>query len=134
MSKTIINPAALAKPSGYVHGVRAEGGRLLFVAGQTGTSPAGNIASPGDIVAQSAQALANVKAVVEAAGGAETDVVKLTIFVTDKTAYRENLKSIGAAYRSIFGRHFPAMTLVEVKSLFDDEALVEIEAFAVIGD
>jgi enamine deaminase RidA (YjgF/YER057c/UK114 family) len=132
MGKTILNPLSLPRPSGYAHGVLVEGGRVLFLAGQTGMGPGGNIASPGDLVAQFAQALFNLKSVVEAAGGAMTDIVKLNIFVTDKAAYRANLKPLGEAYRSFFGRYYPAMTLVEVKSLFDDEALVEIEGLAVV--
>ena len=134
MSKTLFNPPALAKPSGYAHGVLVEGGRVLFLAGQTGMGPEGNSASPGDLVAQFAQALFNLRAVVEAAGGTMTDIVKLTLYVTDKAAYRANLKPIGEAYRSFFGRYYPAMTLVEVKGLFDDDALVEIEGIAVIGE
>ena len=134
MKKEIINPPALAKPSGYAHGLLAEGGRVLFLAGQTGMGPEGNIASPGDLVAQFAQALFNLRAVVEAAGGTMTDIVKLNLYVADKAAYKANLKPIGEAYRSFFGRYYPAMTLVEVKGLFDDEALVEIEGIAVIGE
>jgi enamine deaminase RidA (YjgF/YER057c/UK114 family) len=63
-----------------------------------------------------------------------TDIVKLTLYVTDKVAYQANLRPIGEAYRSFFGRYYPAMTLVEVKSLFDDDALVEIEGIAVLGE
>jgi enamine deaminase RidA (YjgF/YER057c/UK114 family) len=133
MQKTIVNPAALAKPSGYANGILTEGGRLLFLAGQTGMDASGAIANPGDLVAQFEQALANLKVVVDEAGGAMTDIVKLTIFVTDKAAYKANLKPIGEVYRSFFGRYYPAMTLVEVKSLFDDTALVEIEGLAVIA-
>jgi enamine deaminase RidA (YjgF/YER057c/UK114 family) len=132
MSKTVLNPPSLAKPSGYAHGVLGAGGRVLFLAGQTGAGPEGNIASPGDLVAQFAQALFNLRAVVEAAGGAMTDIVKLTIFVTDRAIYKANLKPIGEAYRSFFGRYYPVMTLVEVKGLFDDDALVEIEGIAVL--
>jgi enamine deaminase RidA (YjgF/YER057c/UK114 family) len=132
MEKKILNPSTLPKPSGYAHGILAEGGRLLFLAGQTGTSPTGNIAAPGDLVAQFTQTLMNLKAVVEAAGGGMTDIVKLTIFVTDKAAYKSNLKALGEAYRSFFGRYYPAITLVEVKNLFDDEALVEIEGISVM--
>ncbi len=134
MEKQFINPPTLVKPTGYAHGVSTTGGRLLFLAGQPGLDANGSVVSPGDMVAQSAQAYANLKAVVEAAGGAMTDVVKLTIYVTDKAAYKANLKAIGAAYRQVFGKHYPAMTLVEVKSLFDDEALIEIDGFAVIGE
>lgn len=132
MRKEIINPSSLSKPSGYAHGVFTEGGRVLFLAGQTGMGPDGGIASPGDLVAQFAQALSNLKAVVEAAGGTMTDIVKLNLYVTDKAAYTANLKPIGEAYRSFFGRYYPAMTLVEVKGLFDDDALVEIEGIAIL--
>jgi enamine deaminase RidA (YjgF/YER057c/UK114 family) len=134
VEKQIINPTVLTKPSGYAHGVQTRGGRLLFLAGQPGLDANGSVVSPGDIVAQCAQAYANLNAVVDAAGGAPTDVVKLTIYVTDKAAYKANLKWIGAAYRNVFGKHYPAMTLVEVKGLFDDDALVEIEGYAVIEE
>jgi enamine deaminase RidA (YjgF/YER057c/UK114 family) len=132
MQKNILNPPSLAKPSGYANGILVEGGRLLFLAGQTGMDATGKIAAPGDLVAQFTRALANLKAVIEEAGGAMTDIVKLNIFVTDKNLYRANLKPLGEAYRSFFGRYYPAMTLVEVKSLFDDEAMVEIEGTAVL--
>jgi enamine deaminase RidA (YjgF/YER057c/UK114 family) len=132
MDKTFINPATLAKPTGFTHGISTSGGRLLALAGQPGLDSNGKVASPGDIVAQSAQAYANLKAVIDAAGGKAEDVVKLTIYVTDKAAYKANLRPIGQAYRNVFGKHFPAMTLVEVKSLFDDAALIEIDGFAVI--
>jgi len=133
MPKTIVNPASLAKPSGYTHGIAASG-RFLFLAGQTGMDASGRITAPGDLVAQFRQALANLKMVLDEAGGQMTDVVKLTLFVTDKAAYRAQLKPIGAAYREVFGRYFPAMTLVEVKSLYDDEALIEIEGMAVLPE
>jgi enamine deaminase RidA (YjgF/YER057c/UK114 family) len=129
----IINPPSLTKPSGYSHGILAEGGRVLFLAGQTGMDATGRITHPGDLVAQFGQALSNLKAVLDEAGGGMTDLVKLTIFVTDKNAYRNNLRALGEVYRSSVGKHYPTMTLVEVKSLFDDEALVEIEGIAVIS-
>ena len=132
MEKTILNPASLSKPSGYSNGILTTGGRLLCLAGQTGMDATGKIAASGDMVAQFTQALANLKAVLDEAGGAMTDIVKLTIFVADKRAYKAKLKPLGEAYRSFFGRYYPAMTLVEVKSLFDDEALVEIEGIAVL--
>jgi enamine deaminase RidA (YjgF/YER057c/UK114 family) len=132
MEKIILNPASLAKPIGYAHGVRTEGGRLLFIAGQTGMDSTSKIVSPGDMAAQFDLALSNMQTVVTEAGGKMTDIVKLTIFITDKSAYLSNLKGVGEAYKSYFGRYYPAMTLVEVKSLFDDEALIEIEGKAVI--
>ena len=133
MPKTILNPASLAKPSGYAHGIAASG-RLLFLAGQTGMDASGRILAPGDLVAQFQQALANLKVVLDEAGGQMSDIVKLTLFVTDKRAYRAQLKPIGAAYRAFFGHYYPAMTLVEVKSLFDDAALIEIEGIAVLPE
>lgn len=133
MEKTVVNPARLAKPAGYAHGICTEGGRLLFVAGQLGTNVDGEIVSPNDLSAQFGQALSNLEVVVSEAGGKVTDIVKLTIFITDKESYLANLRPIGGAYRSVMGRYFPAITLVEVKSLFDDQALVEIEGMAVIG-
>jgi enamine deaminase RidA (YjgF/YER057c/UK114 family) len=132
MSKTIVNPASLVKPSGFAHGIVAPGGRLLFLAGQTGTDATGRITAPGDLLAQFRQALANLKAVLDEAGGQMSDIVKLTLFVTDKRAYLNQLKPIGDAYRAYFGRYYPAMTLVEVKGLFDDAAVIEIEGIAVL--
>ena len=133
MNQTLINPSSLAPPSGYANGILAAGGRLLALAGQTGMDASGAIAAPGDMVAQFRQALANLKAVLDEAGGAMTDIVKLTIFVADKPAYKANLRPIGVVYREFFGRYYPAMTLVEVKSLYDDAALVEIEGLAVLA-
>lgn len=134
MERHFINPISLARPIGFTHGISTSGGRMLVLAGQPGLDSDGRVASPGNIVAQCAQAYANLKTVIDAAGGQATDVVKLTIYVTDKAAYKANLRPIGAAYRNVFGKHYPAMTLVEVKSLFDDEALVEIDGFAVLAD
>ena len=132
LTREIIQPTGLARPSGYSYGVVTDGGRLLHLAGQTGMDASGRIVHPGDIVAQFGLALENLKLVVVAAGGEMSAIVKLTIFVTDKVAYRDNLERVGVRYRSVMGSHYPAMTLVEVKSLFDDAALVEIEGVAVL--
>ena len=132
LTREIIQPAGLARPSGYSYGVVTDGGRLLHLAGQTGMDASGRIVHPGDIVAQFGLALENLKLVVAAAGGEMSAIVKFTIFVTDKVAYRDNLERVGVRYRSVMGNHYPAMTLVEVKSLFDDAALVEIEGVAVL--
>lgn len=132
MKRQVINPASLAPPSGYVYGLATEGGRVLHLAGQTSMDASGRIVFRGDIVAQFGQALANILCVVEAAGGDGSAIVKLTIFVIDKRGYRENLRRVGEKYRSLMGKHYPPMTLVEVKSLFDDEAMVEIEGVAVL--
>ncbi len=134
MDKQVVNPSNLVRPIGYAHAITASGGRCVFLAGQPGVDPDGRIVAPGDIVAQFTQALANLGTVIEAAGGTAQDMVKLTIYVTDKNAYRANRKAIGQAYRAQFGHYYPAMTLVEVKSLLDDDAVVEIEGIAVIAN
>lgn len=127
-----INPDTLGAPHGYSHGTLAPAeGRLLFVAGQTAREPSGRIVA-GGVADQWKQALENVLAVVRAAGGGPEDIGRLTIYVTDLAEYRANLGPIGEAYRSVMGRHYPAMALVEVAGLVDDGATVEIEATAVI--
>jgi enamine deaminase RidA (YjgF/YER057c/UK114 family) len=126
----IINPADLSPPRGYSHGVLAEG-RLLFVAGQVGWTTDGRLISD-HFVDQFDQALANVLSVVRAAGGTRESLARLTIYVVDKSAYVAAQRAIGERYRARMARHFPAMTLVEVRSLLEPGALVEIEATAVI--
>ena len=127
----IVQPAGWAPPKGFANGVAAQG-RLVFVAGQVGWDPTTATFASDDFVAQARQALANVAAVVAAAGGGPEHIVRLTWFVTDKQAYLAAAKALGAAYRDIIGRHFPAMTLVEVSALVEDRAQLEIEATAVV--
>ena len=128
----VINPDLLYAPSGYSHGILMPRGSLLFIAGQVAWDRHGRIVS-GSFVEQFDQALANVVAVVVEAGGSPTAIAKLTMFVTDKNEYSLQLEEIGAAYRRRMGRHFPAMTLVEVKALLEPGARVEIEGMAVLG-
>jgi enamine deaminase RidA (YjgF/YER057c/UK114 family) len=127
---SVVNPDSLARPVGYNNGIKGQG-ELLFVAGQIGWTREGRLVSE-DLVAQFAQALENVLEVVWAAGGRAESIARLTLFVTSKAEYRRRSKALGTAYRKRMGRHFPAMTLVEVKSLFDDGAKVEIEATALL--
>ena len=108
------------------------GGSLLFIAGQIAWDGKQKIVS-NDFVEQFDRALANVIAVVTAAGGRPEQIARLAIYVTDKNEYGEHTPAIGERYRALMGRHFPAMVLVEVKSLLDDEAKVEIEGVAVLG-
>ncbi len=133
MEKQILNPPALAAPTGYAHGISTTGGRLLFLSGQPGMDASGKIVARGNLVAQFTQALRNLQVVVEAGGGAMTDVVKFTIYVKDKRDYAIHRQELGQIWQSFFGRYYMAMTLVEVSALFDDEALVEIDGMAVIG-
>ena len=125
-----INPSDWKRPTGYANGVIAEG-RLFFVAGQIGWDTQQNLVS-NDFGEQAAQALRNIAAVLEAGGAKPEYVVRMTWYVTDKRAYNTAAKAVGAAYREVFGTHYPAMTLVEVADLLEDGALVEIEATAVV--
>ena len=128
----VVNPESLGTPRGFNHGVLApRKGRLLFVAGQPGweNEAAG---TPPEFAAQFARALDKILAVVTAADGKPTDVVRMTCFVTDLKAYRASLKSLAEIWRARFGKHYPAMALVEVRGLVDRGAMVEIEATAVV--
>jgi enamine deaminase RidA (YjgF/YER057c/UK114 family) len=125
-----VNPESLAKPQGYNHGMKGHGD-LLFVAGQIGNNREGRLVSD-DLALQFAQALDNVLDVVWTAGGSPTSVARMVVYVTDKRDYVRRRKDIGLAWRKRMGKHFPAMALVEVKSLVDDDAKVEIEATAIL--
>ncbi len=132
MEKEIINPPSLARPVGFSHGIAVTGGRLLFLAGQTGSDAGGRIIAPGDIVAQYEQIMRNLQVVVEAAGGKMQDITRLNIFVRDRDTYLAHLKPLGQVHRSFFGTYYPAMALFEISRFFQDEALIEIEGMAVI--
>lgn len=128
---TIVNPDTLAAPRGYSNGIVLGPGRTLFVAGQVGWTREAQVISP-ELPAQFEQALRNILDVVAAAGGKPEHIGRFTIYVTDKRLYEASTKAIGAAYRKLMGRHYPAMALIVVAGLLEDGALVEIEATAVI--
>lgn len=132
MSKEIITPAQLPPPKGFNHGILTEGGKILWLAGQDASDANGTIVAPGDILAQYEQVLRNLQAVVEAAGGTMQDIVKLNIFTTDRALYKANLKALGKVMKAFFGEVYPAMALFEVKGLFQEAALVELEGVAVL--
>jgi enamine deaminase RidA (YjgF/YER057c/UK114 family) len=134
MAKQIINPQLLAQPKGFSHGILTTGAGLLFLAGQTALNGEGTIVAPGDIVAQYRQVLSNLKAVLEAAGGAMDDIVKITIFVKDRGDYKAHLKPLGQVHKEFFGSYYPATALLEISRFFDDDVLVEIEGIAVLGE
>jgi enamine deaminase RidA (YjgF/YER057c/UK114 family) len=132
MKATTINPESLGAPKGYSNGILFEpGGKMLFIAGQVAWDQNQKIVS-NDFSAQFDQALGNLMSVVTAAGGTAQNVARLIIYVTTKSEYVASLKSVGERYRERMGKHFPAMVLVEVKSLLDDAAKVEIEGIAII--
>ena len=125
-----INPSEWVRPSGYNNGVLAEG-RLLFIAGQIGWDAQQRLVSD-DFGEQTTQVLQNIAAVLGAAGAQPSHVVRMTWYVTDKHAYLNASEVVGQAYCAVFGKHYPAMTLVEVADLLEEGALVEIEATAVV--
>lgn len=128
----LINPEELGAPSGYSNGALVpSGARILFVAGQIGWNRHQELVSDG-FAEQFEQALLNVVTVVTEAGGTAENLARLTFFVTDKQEYLGNLETLGQAYRRIMGRHYPAMTLVEVQALLEPRAKVEVEGTAAI--
>jgi enamine deaminase RidA (YjgF/YER057c/UK114 family) len=126
-----LQPPGWPEPRGYANGVEAEG-RLVFVAGQIGWDETGAFVSD-SLPEQVGQALRNVVAVLAEAGAGPQHVVRLTWFVTRRDEYVEQQREIGAVYRSVMGRNFPAMAVVEVSGLVEEAAKVEIEATAVVG-
>ena len=124
-----VNPPELAPARGFSHATIA--GDTVWIGGQTGDDVTGSVVEKGDVVAQFARAVRNLSTAMRAAGCEPEDTVKLTYYVTDVDDYRRHLGAIGAAYREVFGRHYPATTLIEVTALFDPDALVEIDAVAV---
>ena len=128
-----LNPEGHAPPVGFSHVAVAAPGRLVFLAGETAHQADGTLAGA-TLAEQFAAAAANVAAALAAGGATPADVVSLQIFTTDVDGYRSQSKAIGAAYRGVFGPHYPPMALFGVTRLFDPEALVELVAIAVVPD
>ena len=126
----LLNPAGWKAPKGYANGVLAEG-KMIFLAGIIGWDKDENFPSD-NIAGQCEQALQNIVTILAEGNAAPQHLTRMTWFVKDKQAYLDSAKAIGAAYRAIIGKHFPAMTLVQVADLLESEALVEIEATAVL--
>jgi len=126
-----INPGELGRPSGFSHAVSATGGRLVFLAGQTGYGPDGAIVG-GGVVPQFERALGNLLTALRAAGGDPADLVSLTIYAVDLADYRAHGREIGQVWQRHCGREYPAMAAVGVSRLWDTGALVEIQGFAVV--
>lgn len=131
MNSKIIQPDGWAAAKGYANGVLGKDG-TLYVGGQIGWN-ADQVFVDHSFLGQMEQTLRNILAVVEAAGGSAEDLVRLTWFVTDKKEYVAHQAEVGAVYRKVLGRNFPAMTMVVVAALIEDEALIEIEATAYLG-
>lgn len=133
MAHQIVTAPELARPVGYAHAVAAAAGQLVHLGGQTALDAEGRISGEG-LVAQLDVAAGNVVAALRAAGGVPADIVSMQIFVTDVGAYRDQLSALGEAWRRHFGSHYPATGLFGVTRLFDDEALIELMAVAVVAE
>ena len=129
---TILQPEGWVQPRGYANGVAARG-RTVFVGGQIGWTGQCRFEAH-DLPGQVRQTLENIVAILAEAGAGPEHITSMTWYVLDRKAYSSSLKEIGAAYKAIIGRNFPAMAVVEVSGLVEDEALVEIQAVAVIPD
>ena len=129
MTQRVLQPAGWPRPPGYANGIVADG-TLIVLAGQIGWDAQGRFAD--GLAAQIAQALANIVTLLGEARAGPAHLVRLTWFVTDMRAWREQQPAIGAAYREAIGKHFPAMSVIGVSELVEPEALVEIEAIAVL--
>lgn len=126
----LLQPKGWKPAIGYANGVAATG-RFVFVAGQIGWNSE-QVFESDDFVAQAEQAMRNIVAVLAEAGAEPRHITRLTWYITDKHEYLARAKELGAAYRRVFGRHFPAMTAVQVAALIEDRAKIEIEATAVV--
>jgi enamine deaminase RidA (YjgF/YER057c/UK114 family) len=127
----MLQPPGWATPKGYANGIAAKG-TLVFVGGQIGWNAQQQFESD-DFIAQTRQALENIKAVLACAQAGPEHMVRMTWYIVDRVEYNARLRELGEAYRAVMGRHFPAMTCVEVSALVEERAKVEIEVTAVVG-
>lgn len=130
-----INPPFFVRPVGYAHlsRIAGRGGTTLLLGGVTGMDETGAITHPNDLVGQMDRALLNVRAAVEYAGGQVEQIARMRIYTTQMERYRELLPELGEVWKRRFGRHYPAMALLGVQSLFDPDAVLEIECEAVLS-
>jgi enamine deaminase RidA (YjgF/YER057c/UK114 family) len=127
-----LQPPGWATPKGYANGVAARG-TLIFVGGQIGWNAAQQFESD-DFIAQARQALLNIRAVLECAGAGPQHMVRMTWYIVDRIEYNARLRELGEVYREVLGKHFPAMTCVQVAALVEAQAKIEIEVTAVLED
>ncbi|MGB7948458.1 MAG: RidA family protein [Candidatus Binatia bacterium] len=128
----LLNPKGLERPVGYAHVAKVTGGTIAYVAGQAPFDESGQVVGKGDFVAQFVQVIRNLKTAAESVGGSPEQYATLTIYITDLQDYLKNKQLLGEAYRKIFGRHFPAITLVQVSSLYNPNCMLEISGVVVI--
>lgn len=132
MSFELINPDGLESPVGYAHIAKITGGSIIHVAGQAPFDQSGQVVGKGDFVVQFRQVMQNLKTAIEGVGARPNQYAVLTIYVTNLEAYWNNKKPLGSAYREVFGKYFPAITLVEVKRLYHPDCMIEISGIAVV--
>ncbi|AXI89260.1 RidA family protein [Actinospica acidiphila] len=131
MTAERVNPPDLSPPAGFSHAVVTTGSRVVFLAGQTALDGDGKVV--GDTLPeQFTRALTNLLTALRAAGGAPADLARVTVYATDVAAYREHARELGRIWRDVAGRDYPAMAVVEVVRLWDEEAMVELDGFAVL--
>ncbi|NUV52518.1 RidA family protein [Streptomyces coelicolor] len=131
MTAERVNPPDLSPPAGFSHAVVTAGSRVVFLAGQTALDGDGKVV--GDTLPeQFTRALTNLLTALRAAGGAPADLARVTVYATDVAAYREHARELGRIWRDVAGRDYPAMAVVEVVRLWDEEAMVELDGFAVL--
>ncbi|PNG21962.1 RidA family protein [Streptomyces cahuitamycinicus] len=131
MSTERVNPPELSPPAGFAHAVVARGSRVVFLAGQTALDADGKVVGH-TLPEQFERALANLLAALAASGGAPSDLARVTVYATDVAAYRTHAPELGRLWRELAGRDYPAMAVVEVVRLWDAEAMVELDGFAVL--
>ena len=131
MSAERVNPPELSPPAGFSHAVVATGSRVVFLAGQTALNADGKVVGE-TLPEQFERALANLLTALRAAGGAPADLARVTVYATDMADYRAHVRELGRVWRELAGRDYPAMAVVEVVRLWDDQAAVELDGFAVL--
>ncbi|MEU0197999.1 MULTISPECIES: RidA family protein [unclassified Streptomyces] len=131
MTTERVNPPGLSPPAGFSHAVVASGSRVVFLAGQTALDADGTVVGR-TLPEQFEKALANLLAALTAAGGSPADLARVTVYATDVQAYRTHARELGRLWRRLAGRDYPAMAVVQVVRLWDEEALVELDGFAVL--
>ncbi|MFJ3441648.1 RidA family protein [Streptomyces sp. NPDC086081] len=131
MSAERVNPPGLSPPAGFSHAVVATGSRVVFLAGQTALDADGKVVGA-TLPEQFERALANLLSALAAAGGTPADLARVTVYATDVAAYRAHAPELGRSWRKLAGRDYPAMAVVQVVRLWDEEALVELDGFAVL--
>ncbi|MBT2479385.1 RidA family protein [Streptomyces sp. ISL-94] len=131
MSLERINPPELSPPTGFSHAVAATGSRLVFLAGQTALDGAGKVVGE-TLPEQFERALANLLAALAASGGTPADLARVTVYAVDVPAYRHHAAELGRVWRRLAGRDYPAMAVIGVVRLWDDQALLELDGIAVL--